>query len=229
MNFEKSELDDRIEDFLDGRLSEVEKEEFLEQLKTNKELDRLYRQRIAIGNIWAKAKRYEETRQSVSQIIRKAKSGKKNRFFMWSVAASLLIILSISGIDLFNHYTTSPTEIVSTGQGHETQVVPHIKYAEEKASIHFMGELKMLAPNNNKLCNRNDSIVFTWGSNVDAESNLTIENQKNGKTVYREKVKVNAQKYVLEKDFLPEGEYQWYIEGFPGKEKFNVVSPINQK
>ena len=229
MNFEKSVLDDRIEDFLDGRLSEVENMEFKEQLKTDKELDRLYRQRIALAAAWTKAKRYEETRHSISQIIRKTKSDKKARYFMWSAAASLLIILSVSGIVVFNRFPTMPNEFVGTGQGIETQVVPRIKYAEEKVSIHFMGELKMLAPINNKRCSRNDSIVFTWSSNVDAETNITIDNQKDGKTVYREKIKVNAKKFVLEKNFLPEGEYQWFIEGFPEKGTFNVVSTENQK
>lgn len=229
MNFEKSELHDRIEDFLDGRLSEVEKLEFLDHLKTDIELHRLYRQRITLGATWMKAKKYEETRHSVSQIIRTAKSDKKSQYFMWSAAASLLIILSVSGIVMFNRYPTTPSEIASTGQGTETQIVPYIKYAEEKASIHFKGELKMLAPIKSKLCYRNDSIVFAWNSDVDAETNLTIENQKSGKTVYREKVKVNAQKFIMEKNFLPEGEYQWFIEGFPGKEKFNVISNQNQK
>ena len=87
-----------------------------------------------------------------------------------------------------------------------------------------MGELKLVTPIQNKLCNRNDSIVFIWNSDVNAETNLTIENQKNGKTVYCERIKVNAQKFIMGKNFLPEGEYLWYIEGFPAKEKFSVTS-----
>ena len=108
-------------------------------------------------------------------------------------------------------------------------MIPQIRQAEEKASIHFMGELKLISPALNKLCNRNDSIVFLWNSVVDAETNFIIENQKNEKTVYREKIKIAAKRFVIEKEFLPEGEYQWYIEGFAGKAKFKVVSVEKQK
>ena len=224
MNFEKSELHDRIEDFLEGRLSEEENIEFREQLISDKELYRLYRQRIAIGITWMKAKKYEKTRHSVSEIIREVKSDTKNKLFIWSAAASIFILLSVSGIVIFNHYPATQIGMAEKSQGVETPVVPHIKFAEEKASIHFMDELKMLAPINNKTCNRNDSIVFTWLSKADAESNIIIENQNTGKTVYREKIKINSGKFVLEKNFLPEGKYQWSIEGFPGKEKFSIVS-----
>ena len=224
MKFDKSELHDRIEDFLEGRLSEAENLEFKEQLSSDKELDQLYRQRIAIGKTWMKAKEYEETRDSVSEIIREAKSYKKNKLFIWSAAASMLVLLSVSGIVIFNRYPATQTGMADKHQGAETPVVPHLKYAEEKAAIHFLDELKMLAPINNKTCNRNDSIVFSWLSKADVESNLIIENQNTGKTVYREKIKINSGKFVLEKNFLPDGKYQWFIEGFPGKEKFRVVS-----
>lgn len=228
MNFEKSELRDRIEDFLEGRLSEAENKEFREQLSSDKELDQLYRQRIALGTNWMKAKKYEETRHTVSEIIREAKSDKKNKLFIWSAAASIFVLLSVSGIVIFNRYPATQTGIVGKSQGVETPIVPHIKFAEKKASIHYLDELKMLAPINNKTYTRNDSIVFSWHSKADAESNLIIENQNTEKTVYREKIKISSGKFVLEKKFLPEGKYQWFIEGFAGKEKFSVVSSENK-
>jgi len=227
MNIGKTEFHDWIEKYLDGKLTEEENTRFRELLLTDPELAEQYQIRIKLAENWTKAKEYGNTRQSIAATIREAKLEKKNRLFVWSIAASFLILLSISGIVIVTDRISKQVPIANNAEGIESPVVPQIKYAEEKASIHFKGELQMLSPIKNKLYNRSDSIVFAWKSEVDAETNLTIENQKNGKTVYREKIKVNAQKFVLEMNFLPEGEYLWYIEGFPGKEKFRVITSEN--
>jgi len=143
---------------------------------------------------------------------------------VWSLAASFLILLSVSGIVMFTN-SNSETEVIAKNNIEtESPFVPQIKQAEEKSLLHIMGKLKLVEPIRNRLFNRNDSIAFVWTSNVVAETNLVIENQKTGMVVYRERIKVDARRYTLGKNFLPEGEYAWYIDGFPGKEKFRVIS-----
>ena len=221
MNIEKTDYHDWIEKYLDGQLTEEESGKFRELLTTDPLLSQQYQIRIKLAENWTKAKEYGNTRQSIAKTIRKVKSEKRNRLFVWSIAASFLILLSVSGIVMFSNLNGDQIPIVKNT---ESPIVPRIKQVEEKASLHIMGELKLIMPIQNKLCNMNDSIVFIWNSDVDAETNLTIENQKMGKMVYREKIKVNAQKFIMGKNFLPEGEYLWYIEGFPAKEKFSVTS-----
>ena len=229
MKIEKTDYHDWIEKYMDSQLTEEENSKFQELLLTDSELAKQYHIRMMLAKNWTNAKDYGNTRKLISESISEAKSEKKNRLFAWSIAASFLVLLSVSGIVVFTNRTGKETTIARNSNETESPIVPQIRQAEEKASVHFMGELKLNSPVQNKLCNRNDSIVFLWNSVVDAETNFIIENQKNGKTVYREKVKLNAKKFVLEKNFLPEGEYQWYIEGFPGKEKFKVVSGEKQK
>jgi len=229
MKIEKTDYHDWIEKYMDSQLTEEENSKFQELLLTDSELAKQYHIRMMLAKNWIKAKEYGNSRQSIAETIKEAKSEKKNRLFVWSIAASFLVLLSVSGIVMFSTRTSKETIQAKNSQETESPVVPQIKHAEEKASIHFYGALKLISPVSNQLCNRNDSIVFTWNSDVEAETNLTIENQNNEKTVYREKIKVNAQKFVLEKNFLHEGEYQWFLEGFPEKAKFKIVSGEKQK
>ncbi len=222
MNFEKSELHDRIEDFLDGKSSEEEKIEFLEQMKTDKELEKQYRQRIELAGNWVKAKKYESTHNQIAGLIREEKSHKKSRLFVWSIAASFLILVSISGIVMFTGQPDKQSDMANNSKGVETPLIPQIKQAEEKASIHIMGELKLIAPIKNELCSKADSIVFKWETDAEAETYLIIGSQKDGKTIYREKIKLSDKLFIQDKNFLPQGQYTWSIEGFAAKEKFRV-------
>ena len=229
MNIDKTDYQDWIEHYLDGKLTEDETIKFQHFLSIDPELAEQYQIRINLAENWTKAKEYGNTRQLIAESISEAKSEKKNNLFAWSIAASFLVLLSVSGIVMFTNRNTKESIQAKNSQETESPVVPQIKHAEEKASIHFYGALKLISPVSNQLCNRNDSIVFTWNSDVDADTHLTIENQINGKTVYREKIKIAAKRFVLEKKFLPEGEYSWYIEGFQVKEKFKVISGEEKK
>lgn len=222
MNFEKSELHDRIEDFLDGKFSEEEKIEFIEQMKTDKELERQYRQRIELAENWVKAKKYESAHNQIVELIREEKSHKKNRLFVWSIAASFLILVSISGILMFTNQFDKQSDLANNTKEAETPLIPQIKQAEEKASIHILGELKLITPIKNELYNKADSIVFKWETDVEAETYMIIGSQKDGKTIYREKIKLSAKLFILDKNFLPQGQYTWSIEGFASEEKFRV-------
>jgi hypothetical protein len=224
MKIEKTEYNDWIENFLDGKLTDEGNKQFMDMLKTNPELEQQYQFRIKMAEDWTKAKEYDETRKLFAGIDQEVKSEKKNKLVVMSIAASLLLLISVSGVLMYSNRNNEQTTIAKNQKGTETTVVPQIKYAEEKASIHFNGELRIIAPVKNKNYSKNDSIVFTWNSQIDAETNIVIVNQKSGKTIFREKIKINSQKFILEKNFLPEGDYLWYIEGFPGKEKFKVVS-----
>ena len=222
MNFEKSELHDRIEDFLDGKFSEKEKIEFIEQMKTDKELERQYRQRTKLAENWVKAKKYESAHIQIAELIREEKSHKKNRLFVWSIAASFLILVSISGIVMFTSQSDKQSDLANNTKEAETPLIPQIKQAEEKASIHILGELKLITPIKNELYNKADSIVFKWETDAEAETYMIIGSQKDGKMIYREKIKLSDKLFILDKNFLPQGQYTWSIEGFASEEKFRV-------
>lgn len=229
MKIEKVDYHDKLEYYLDGKLPEDEETKFQESLLNNPELSEQYRIRILLAKNWTKAKEYEITKQSIAQIIREAKSRKKNWIFVWSVAASLLILISVSGIIIFTSKSALQTPISKNTESSKTQFSPQIKFAEEKALIHINGKLKMISPIKNKLFRMNDSIIFTWYTDVVTKSKIIIEDQKNGKTIYRNSIELNTLKFELKNNILPEGDYLWYIEGFPEKEKFKISSSKNLK
>lgn len=224
MNIEKADYHDHIENYLDGKLTEEEDIKFQESLPNNPELSEQYRIRILLAKNWVKAKEYENTKQSIAQIIRDAQSRKKNWIFVWSIAASFLILISVSGIIIFTGKSDIQAPISKNTESSNTQLIPQIKYAEEKASLHIAGKLKMISPIKNKLFRMNDSIIFTWNTDVVAKSKIIIEDQKSEKIIYRNSININALKFKLKKNTLPKGEYLWYIEGFPEKEKFMISS-----
>ena len=224
MNIDKTDYTDWIEKYLDGEITEEENARFKELLLSDPEFAKQYQIRIMLAANWGTAKEYGKTQRFIAENIRKARYEKKNSLFVWSLAASFLILLSVSGIVMFTDNIRKSEIIAKNTIETGSPLVPQIKQAEEKGSLYIMGELRLAEPIRNRLCNRNDSIVFTWTSDVVAETNLVIENQKTGTVVYRERIKVDARKFTLGKNFLTEGEYIWYIDGFLGKETFRVVS-----
>lgn len=160
--------------------------------------------------------------ENETELIREEKSQKRNRMFVWFIAASFLILVSISGIVLFTGQSAKQSNMANNSNGVETLLIPQIKQAEEKATIHIMGHVKLLAPIKNKLCDRADSIAFRWETDAEAETYIIIGSQKDGNTIYREKIKMLNKHFVLDKNFLPRGQYTWAIEGFSAKEKFGV-------
>jgi peptide subunit release factor 1 (eRF1) len=222
MNRENTDLHDQIEDFLDGKLSEKEKIQFLKLLETDKELETLYHQRLELAENWVKAKKYEGTRNIVSELIREEKSKQRNRLYVWSIAASFLILVSISGIVMFTGQSEKQSNLANNSKGAENPMVPKIKQADEKAKMHIMGKVKLISPIRDEIYSKLDSIIFKWETDADAETYLIIGSQKDGNTIYREKIKLSEKQYVLEKNFLPSGKYFWAIAGFPVKEKFSI-------
>lgn len=228
MKSETADYHDLIENYLEGNLTEQENRRFQELLSTNAQLAEQYKIRITMGNHWAKAKEYGETRQSIHETIVRTKMIKKNRLVAWSVAASLLVILSVSGIVLISDHENNLSGITLNSDETGIQAVPQIKQAEEKASIHIMGHLKLIKPNKSMSCNGSDSIVFKWESDSNSQSHLIISNEKNEKIIYREKINLVDNQFILEKNFLPAGKYTWKIEGFDSKEQFEVIHPDRQ-
>jgi hypothetical protein len=66
-----------IEDYLDGKLSKTEIEQFLQRLESDKEFSNLYRFRLKIKGDWQKARQYESVQQEVAGAIRNEKSKKR--------------------------------------------------------------------------------------------------------------------------------------------------------
>ena len=216
----KTDNTDRIESYIDGSLTANEKERFEEDLKTDKLLAGEYAERVRIASAWQKATIYAGTKKEVSDAIRNERSTFKRRMANYSIAASFLIIATLSVTLFFSRDANPPGQVATNKEG---TITPRIKIPEEKASGGEIAKFVLLFPAGGIACSRNDSLVFHWSPALADSSFIIIGNEKSKNLVYREKLEPGKISFKLDRHFLPVGEYNWQVEGFPEKQKFRVV------
>lgn len=84
-----------IENFISGILSPEEEKEFRDRLGKDNSLLEEYNFRINIKKYWNDAETYSTTQDKIKQVISFEKKKRNNRF-VWSIAASVVILFGIS-------------------------------------------------------------------------------------------------------------------------------------
>ncbi|MGC9355390.1 MAG: hypothetical protein ACP5D9_16195, partial [Mariniphaga sp.] len=102
-----------IEEYLDGKLSKPEMEQFMQRLESDEEFAKLYRFRMKIREDWQRARQYEAVHQEVGGAIRNEKN-KKRRTVIYAVAASLAFLVAISGVFSLMNRQPEPSPIIVT-------------------------------------------------------------------------------------------------------------------
>jgi hypothetical protein len=217
---------DEIENFLDGKLSEEEKILFYTKLETDTKFKTLYQQRIALAESWGKAKKYEKTYLEISGVIRTQKLKNRNTRYLWSIAASVTLLISIASVVMFSNHKRD-LEFANNSKGSETYANPKMNQIEEKASLYIIGKLDLISPILDQSYSYSDSITFRWHADSNTESFLVIISRSNGKQVYKHKLKISAKQFVLKEGILQTDQYEWFIEGFPAKGKFSIRDTKN--
>lgn len=217
-----------IENYLDGKLSEPEQSEFHDKRINDPDFDRLCNEQTKLRNEWRKAGQLHQTRIEVADSIRKEKNRKRKILYTWATAASILLIISISGVMYWNVNTNHQPSF--TGQNKEynsetyDSVSPQFKEIEEKASFGTADTLMLLGPVNNQECKISHYIVFRWKPALIDSTNIVIKSLKNDNVVFREKIGPGNLSFILEKGFLPVGDYVWHLQDTKGTAQFRVIS-----
>lgn len=212
-----------IEDYLDGKLSNPEKERFMQRLESDEGFAKLYFFRLKIRDDWHKAKQYESVQQEVAGAIRNEKN-KKQRTIIYAVAASLAFLVVISGVFSLLNQEPAPSQIIATDEDStelelfDPQVKEPVSYAD---SGHFDPdslEKELIT----RLEIQNDSLVFSWQPALKTATDLVILSQETGKEVFRKSLKADAEKTVLHRSELSAGKMVWYLEGFAERDSFEL-------
>lgn len=218
--------DELIERYLDGTLSDQEREAFMEKMNADPELGRAVNEQTRLRENWAKAHSLKKTREEVSVAIKREKSLKRRQIFTWAAAASVMLLFAIPALFYFNNDSDQATKMAkgthTEDSSKEIIGTPQFKQAEEKATYGIADTLNLIAPIHNQKFSRKDSIVFRWKPALSDSTYIVIENGKSGLTVFREKLLTGKSDFTLEGGFLPEGAYRWYIHGTDKKEAFSV-------
>lgn len=219
--------DELIDKFMEGSLTDPEITYFNEWVASDPEFEKLYYERVKLKEVWVKAYNLEKTRAEVSSAIRRRKTLRNRQIISLAAAASILILIGIPSFLYFNgnseHQSIPSNQIASLDSIHETEITPQFKSIEEKASFGKVDTIRLILPIHNNIYKNSDSIIFRWTPVLSDSTVITILNGKNGNAVFKEKVAKGKDQFILEKEFLPEGQYEWYLDGFPEIGKFNIV------
>lgn len=212
-----------IEDYFDGKLSKIEKEQFMNRLKSDEDFAKLYRFRLKIRNDWQKARQYESVQQEVTGAIRNEKN-KKRRTVIYAVAASLAFLVAISGIFSLLNRQPAPSQILATEEDSTERELfdPQIREpATYTDSGHYNPDaMKKELVTGFKI--QNDSLIFSWQPALKTTTDLVILSQETGKELFRKPLQPKSEKIVLYRNELPAGKMVWHLDGFAVKDSFEL-------
>lgn len=215
----KTKYEDWIEDYIDGTLSESEVAKFETELATNEVLKNEYEERLKLATMWQQANTYEKTRNEVIEAIQEQNGKRKIWIRRFSIAASVLIVVSLSVVYIFTGENKQSGQVAEN----EKPLVPKIKLPEEKASGGVITTVTLLSPANDTICKRNDNIIFKWNPSLKDSSTFIIIDIVSQKQVFKQKIAPMESSYMLNKKSLSVGSYQWYINEHNKKEKFRIT------
>ncbi len=215
----KTNYEDWIEDYIEGVLPESDKERFENELKSNDDLKNKCRERTKLHELWTNAARYEATKEEVIGAIKKGKNKKRLWIRNFSIAASVIVVVSLS-IVLFLNNEVEQTEKLAED---ENTLQPKINLPENKASGGELQELVLLKPANDTLLNGSESIVFEWTPELKDSSAITILDVKTDSLMFKESILPNQNKFMLKENTLPPGNYFWFIQKTDKKESFTII------
>jgi len=215
--------DEVIEKYLDGSLSPEELSIFEEQLKTDNVLSEALRFRKSIGKSWSNAVKYGQTKEEVRVAIKKAVRGKRIRIYRFAAAAVITGVILITGGLLVFQNNFEDFRFAKLFGNKDQISGPQIMDQEEKASFGKLDSLIFVSPISDKKLTNNDSVIFCWKPGLPNATFIVIKSAKNNSVVYKEKIIQGRHFFYLENNFLPAGEYWWYLEGFKTKGYFKIV------
>jgi hypothetical protein len=215
-----------IEKFQDGTLNARELLEFEEKRSNDPEFARLLKEQLWMKDAWIKAHKLEKTRLEVSKAIQHEKSHRRRLFVLYAAAASVLIMISIPAFFIINgDFKSQVPGISETSTSDSLQEItgtPQYKNAEEKASVGTADTIRLIAPINNQLFSRSDSLVFRWYPALKDSTSIVIQNSKSKEPIFKEKVAKGIDQFVLDRGFLPPGAYKWFLQGNVSEGNFTI-------
>lgn len=208
-----------IENYLDSKLSEQEKEQFLLRIKSDKELEKFYRFRLKIRDDWEKAHNYDATRQLIRGVVLREKN-QQRRTVIYAVAATLGLLIVVSGIiTMVNRNETGQLAATKTDttaiETYDPQINQPKSYAD--SGEYVTPELTLALTINA------DSLVFNWQPQLKAETWLVIVSLEGEKELFRKQIQPESQKISLPRNQIPSEKFIWYIEGFTARDSFELA------
>ena len=221
---------DLIERFLDGSLSEKEREAFNERIKTDTILADALAQRKLLQRTYIETSRRSALKKQIKTIVTDEKRKAANQRKVWLAAATIIVLTAVGSILMFPAKKPDNAQRLANEQPKQSiDTTDHLLQGQQKSmneyatldSIEATKKNNTLYPDDRAILKSGDTIRFSWPELYKVQF-LTIYNNK-GEVVKKESIIQGTNKYVLLPGMLPPGQYSWKIL----KDSKNIHFTIN--
>jgi len=213
-----STIDDLIEKYLDGTISDEERELFDQKLKTEPILSEKLSQRILIQKSWLKSAQHNQVKQHISRLINIEKRNQKSERRIWLVAASLIVLIGISSLLIFrnNQNQNDRDFLAESRNSNKNFLITKGQQNEEKkygvidsTRIHKSIEDQNYLPANGSIFQVTDTIIFRWPLTSIKEKLLIFD--ENWSKVTEVPLAKSDMEYRIKPSTLKPGIYTWIL------------------
>ncbi len=219
--------DDLIERFLDGSLTELEKESFENQLSTDKSLADALAQRKLLQQTYVMASNRIELKKKITKAISDEKRKYANRRVVWLAAASIALLAGIGSIFLFNPKdpsVNSPVAKQDSQLEEDIVVTPNENKMTEFATSDTLNHQPEISnkyqPDDGCVFNQKDTLVFSR-PNADLADKLVITDN-GGLIVFTSTIQKGQPEQKVMPYTLKPGVYRWKLTQTAVSRKFTI-------
>ena len=213
-----------IENYLDGKLNKQKEVQFQKRLDNEPDFAKLYRFRLKIRDDLQKADQYKNVHQQVAFAVKNVKK-EKRRKIVYAVAASLALLIIISGVLTIVNQQHESSPIVSdeSDTSKEETYQPQIKEPESYANTGHYNSEKRTKEISLSFTIDNDSLIFMWQPISYGESDIVVLSQESENELFRKQIKLATSRIALPLNELPAGKMIWFIDDFSARDSFHLA------
>lgn len=202
---------DWIERYLDGELTDEEKNQFQKRLEEDADFAELLRFREQLPGIWVSARRRFLIRQELEKKIVPGKTIPFRISYRFAAAASVILLL---GIFVTYQYRVSRQDSFTSQNQVNVTAPENAPYAGDSALPGKFGRsvaIDVSRQPDPALTTRN-AICFRWkSSRGETETHIVIRESQSGKLVFIQKTGAGLNFFTLQPGVLKPGHYNWQI------------------
>lgn len=217
-----------IENFINGDLSAKETESFKSRLKSDTDFANEYNNRIKLSKLWKEADEYQKTRNEISKILENEKTSFfiSHRYYIVSIAASIIILLGVYLLFFqTNKSMKMDTQIVQNDSSSANDNVIDFQMDEptKLATVEVLrNPIDLISPEDNINFTDTDPIVLEWFSTSKDMDTLFVWSKSMNKIIINQVLVQKEDTMSYNIGFLPEGEYNWYLNDTLIKKSFTI-------
>ena len=199
-----------IENYFDGNLSDSEQKDFETRLINDKAFAKVFKLRKSMPGFFNEFEEMESVRSEVNTAIRKEKAMifGINRYWVFSVAASILILVAVFITIQFSQNQNGDLDQITKTETQDKLKTDHPPtYANKK----IVADIEIVSPVEMQVFKSDEPIRLLWKSYLRYQAEIIITSSSFDKIDYRRTVRLSDTFFDLPKNKLKPGTYRWCL------------------